>query len=100
MHTTIKEQSPLEAKQIRDPNSVLQLSDLNFPPASQGMANDDCCAKQLIDDNDEFNIAGLDNFNRTINLASCGLLYVIVILHYPSEPKPMRCTDLLFGTKP
>ncbi|KAG4909087.1 hypothetical protein JHK87_055203 [Glycine soja] len=38
------------------------------------MANDDCCAKQLIDDNDEFNIAGLDNFNRTINLASCGLL--------------------------
>ncbi|KAG4917663.1 hypothetical protein JHK82_055130 [Glycine max] len=53
------------------------------------MANDDCCAKQLIDDNDEFNIAGLDNFNRTINLASCGL-FVASNRIFSSRPTSLK----------
>ena len=53
--------------------------------ASRAMANDDCCATQLIDGDGEFNVAGLDNFIRTVNLASCGLSYAVVAIMGPQS---------------
>ena len=49
------------------------------------MANDDCCATQLIDGDGEFNIVGLDNFIRTLNLTSCGLSYTVVAIMEPQS---------------
>ena len=45
----------------------------------------DCCATQLIDGDGEFNIVGLDNFIRTLNLTSYGLSYTVVAIMEPQS---------------
>ncbi|KAL5157890.1 Protein ROOT HAIR DEFECTIVE 3 2 [Glycine soja] len=62
------------------------------------MANDDCCATQLIDGDGEFNVAGLDNFIRTVNLASCGLSYAVVAIMGPQSSGKSTLMNHLFHT--
>lgn len=46
---------------------------------------EDCCATQLIDGNGIFNVAGLENFIKTIKLADCGLSYAVVAIMGPQS---------------
>ncbi|KAG4990276.1 hypothetical protein JHK87_023733 [Glycine soja] len=62
------------------------------------MANDDCCATQLIDGHAEFNVAGLDSFIRTVNLASCGLSYAVVAIMGPQSSGKSTLMNHLFHT--
>ncbi|KAG4387719.1 hypothetical protein GLYMA_09G021400v4 [Glycine max] len=62
------------------------------------MANDDCCATQLIDGHAEFNVAGLDSFIRTVNLASCGLSYAVVAIMGPQSTGKSTLMNHLFHT--
>ncbi|KAH1041127.1 hypothetical protein GYH30_023784 [Glycine max] len=62
------------------------------------MANDDCCATQLIDGHGEFNVAGLDSFIRTVNLASCGLSYAVVAIMGPQSSGKSTLMNHLFHT--
>lgn len=61
----------------------------------QGMANDGSCATQLIDGDGEFNVAGLDNFIKNVNLASCGLSYAVVAIMGPQSSGAFRSFPLL-----
>ncbi|XP_027339093.1 protein ROOT HAIR DEFECTIVE 3 homolog 2 isoform X2 [Abrus precatorius] len=62
------------------------------------MANDDCCATQLIDGNGDFNVAGLDNFIKTVNLASRGLSYAVVAIMGPQSSGKSTLMNHLFHT--
>ncbi|KAK7412799.1 hypothetical protein VNO78_04434 [Psophocarpus tetragonolobus] len=62
------------------------------------MANNDCCATQLIDGDGEFNVAGLDNFIRTVHLASCGLSYAVVSIMGPQSSGKSTLMNHLFHT--
>ncbi|KAG5005800.1 hypothetical protein JHK85_024342 [Glycine max] len=90
--------TPSKPKRIGDSNSVLQLSDLHFHFSFFAMANDDCCATQLIDGHGEFNVAGLDSFIRTVNLASCGLSYAVVAIMGPQSSGKSTLMNHLFHT--
>lgn len=61
----------------------------------RGMANDGSCSTQLIDGDGEFNVAGLDNFIKTVNLASCGLSYAVVAIMGPQSSGASRSFPLL-----
>ncbi|TKY72348.1 ROOT HAIR DEFECTIVE 3-like 2 [Spatholobus suberectus] len=62
------------------------------------MAGDDCYPTQLIDVDGEFNVAGLDNFVRTVNLASCGLSYAVVAIMGPQSSGKSTLMNHLFHT--
>lgn len=46
---------------------------------------DDCCSTQLIDGDGVFNVAGIDNFMKTVKLAECGLSYAVVAIMGPQS---------------
>ncbi|KOM53192.1 hypothetical protein LR48_Vigan09g185100 [Vigna angularis] len=62
------------------------------------MANDGSCSTQLIDGDGEFNVAGLDNFIKTVNLASCGLSYAVVAIMGPQSSGKSTLMNHLFHT--
>ncbi|KAL2341507.1 hypothetical protein Fmac_009447 [Flemingia macrophylla] len=62
------------------------------------MANDDCCATQLIYGDGEFNVDGLSNFIKTVNLASCGLSYAVVSIMGPQSSGKSTLMNHLFHT--
>ncbi|QCD77264.1 hypothetical protein DEO72_LG1g886 [Vigna unguiculata] len=62
------------------------------------MANDGSCATQLIDGDGEFNVAGLDNFIKNVNLASCGLSYAVVAIMGPQSSGKSTLMNHLFHT--
>ncbi|WVY93458.1 hypothetical protein V8G54_032546, partial [Vigna mungo] len=64
----------------------------------RGMANDGSCSTQLIDGDGEFNVAGLDNFIKTVNLASCGLSYAVVAIMGPQSSGKSTLMNHLFHT--
>ncbi|RDY08984.1 Protein ROOT HAIR DEFECTIVE 3-like 2, partial [Mucuna pruriens] len=99
-HTAIKE-STLKAKRSESEIQPLLFNSsisLHFTSPSRGMANADCCATQLIDGDGEFNAAGLDNFIRTVNLASCGLSYAVVSIMGPQSSGKSTLMNHLFHT--
>ncbi|KAK7303534.1 hypothetical protein RJT34_14441 [Clitoria ternatea] len=92
-HTTIKESK----SQIQTCTSTLS-SHTSIHVPHPRMANDDCCATQLIDGDGQFNVAGLDNFIRTANLASCGLSYAVVAIMGPQSSGKSTLMNHLFHT--
>ncbi|KAK7332534.1 hypothetical protein VNO80_29287 [Phaseolus coccineus] len=62
------------------------------------MANDGSCSTQLIDGDGEFNVAGLDNFIKTVKLASCGLSYAVVAIMGPQSSGKSTLMNHLFHT--
>ncbi|KAK7246108.1 hypothetical protein RIF29_40967 [Crotalaria pallida] len=63
-------------------------------------ANDDvsCCATQLIDGDGSFNVSGLDNFIKSVNLSSCGLSYAVVAIMGPQSSGKSTLMNHLFHT--
>ncbi|XP_042490414.1 protein ROOT HAIR DEFECTIVE 3 homolog 2-like [Macadamia integrifolia] len=59
---------------------------------------DECCSTQLIDRNGEFNVAGLENFVKTIKLAECGLSYAVVAIMGPQSSGKSTLLNHLFHT--
>lgn len=49
------------------------------------MAEDDCCATQLIDGEGNFNAAGLDSFMKNAKVAECGLSYAVIAIMGPQS---------------
>ncbi|KAK7331246.1 hypothetical protein VNO77_25466 [Canavalia gladiata] len=93
-HTTIKK-STLKTKRSK---SEIQLYTEFLISLQFTMANDDCCATQLIDGDGDFNVAGLDNFIKTVNLASCGLSYAVVAIMGPQSSGKSTLMNHLFRT--
>lgn len=71
----------LAQKQIK---SNFKIQSSQFTTITMG-ASDECCATQLIDGDGVFNVAGLDNFIKTANVANCGLSYAVVAIMGPQS---------------
>ncbi|KAJ6803042.1 protein ROOT HAIR DEFECTIVE 3-like [Iris pallida] len=59
---------------------------------------DECCSIQLIDGDGVFNVAGLDNFTKTIKLGECGLSYAVVSIMGPQSSGKSTLLNHLFRT--
>ncbi|KAM7500350.1 hypothetical protein LguiA_024764 [Lonicera macranthoides] len=59
---------------------------------------EDPCSTQLIDANGEFNVAGLENFIKTVKLADCGLSYAVVAIMGPQSSGKSTLLNHLFYT--
>ncbi|XP_058106113.1 protein ROOT HAIR DEFECTIVE 3 homolog 2-like isoform X2 [Magnolia sinica] len=59
---------------------------------------EDCCATQLVDADGVFNVAGLENFIKTVKLAECGLSYAVVAIMGPQSSGKSTLLNHLFGT--
>lgn len=82
-HSTIKESTvSAKANQIKFQDPILTIH--WFSTLTMG-ASDECCATQLIDGDGVFNVAGLDNFIKTANVAGCGLSYAVVAIMGPQS---------------
>lgn len=61
-----------------------------FPASSE-----DACSTQLIDGDGGFNVSGLENFIKGVNLRECGLSYAVVSIMGPQSsgmhPFLMEC---------
>ncbi|XAR56145.1 hypothetical protein NMG60_11036501 [Bertholletia excelsa] len=62
------------------------------------MGGEDCCSTQLIDCNGVFNVAGLENFIKTIKLAELGLSYAVVAILGPQSSGKSTLLNHLFHT--
>jgi protein SEY1 len=49
------------------------------------MNSEGCVSTQLIDENGEFNVEGLERFIKEIKLADCGLSYAVVSIMGPQS---------------
>ncbi|XP_010262124.1 PREDICTED: protein ROOT HAIR DEFECTIVE 3-like [Nelumbo nucifera] len=58
----------------------------------------ECCSTQLIDGDGTFNISGLDNFTKEVNLRECGLSYAVVSIMGPQSSGKSTLLNNLFGT--
>ncbi|ONK76557.1 uncharacterized protein A4U43_C03F29510 [Asparagus officinalis] len=59
---------------------------------------DACCSTQLIDGDGVFNVSGLDNFMKTVQLAECGLSYAVVAIMGPQSSGKSTLLNHLFRT--
>ncbi|XP_043690062.1 protein ROOT HAIR DEFECTIVE 3 homolog 2-like [Telopea speciosissima] len=59
---------------------------------------DECCSTQLIDSNGVFNVAGLENFVKTVKLSECGLSYSVVAIMGPQSSGKSTLLNHLFHT--
>ncbi|XP_022142481.1 protein ROOT HAIR DEFECTIVE 3 homolog 2 [Momordica charantia] len=62
------------------------------------MSRDECFTTQLINENGEFNVAGLEGFTRKIKLAECGLSYAVVAVMGPQSSGKSTLLNHLFHT--
>ncbi|CAN6689310.1 unnamed protein product [Malus baccata var. baccata] len=60
---------------------------------------EDCCARQLIYGDGEFNADGLDRFVKEVKLAECGLSYAVVAIMGPQSSGKSTLLNHLFRTK-
>lgn len=59
---------------------------------------DACCSTQLIDGDGTFNVAGLENFMKEVNLRECGLSYAVVSIMGPQSSGKSTLLNHLFKT--
>ncbi|XP_043705636.1 protein ROOT HAIR DEFECTIVE 3-like [Telopea speciosissima] len=59
---------------------------------------DGCCATHLIDGDGTFNVTGLDNFTKEVNLGACGLSYAVVSIMGPQSSGKSTLLNQLFRT--
>ncbi|KAL5711077.1 hypothetical protein ACHQM5_021572 [Ranunculus cassubicifolius] len=60
--------------------------------------DDDTSLIQLIDGNGNFNVKGLDEFSKMVNLGGCGLDYAVVSIIGPQSSGKSTLVNHLFGT--
>ncbi|KAK4784654.1 hypothetical protein SAY86_019022 [Trapa natans] len=58
----------------------------------------ECCSTQLIDGDGGFNVNGLENFIKEVQLKECGLSYAVVSIMGPQSSGKSTLLNNLFGT--
>ncbi|KAK4789742.1 hypothetical protein SAY86_017046 [Trapa natans] len=58
----------------------------------------ECCSTQLIDGDGGFNVTGLENFIKEVQLKECGLSYAVVSIMGPQSSGKSTLLNNLFGT--
>ncbi|KAJ4717874.1 Protein ROOT HAIR DEFECTIVE 3-like [Melia azedarach] len=61
-------------------------------------SSEDACSTQLIDGDGGFNVSGLENFIKGVNLRECGLSYAVVSIMGPQSSGKSTLLNHLFGT--
>ncbi|XP_042480872.1 protein ROOT HAIR DEFECTIVE 3-like [Macadamia integrifolia] len=59
---------------------------------------DGCCSTHLIEGDGTFNVTGLDNFTKEVNLGACGLSYAVVSIMGPQSSGKSTLLNHLFRT--
>ncbi|GMH16016.1 hypothetical protein Nepgr_017857 [Nepenthes gracilis] len=57
-----------------------------------------CCSTQLIDQDGNFNVLGIEEFMKKVKLAECGLSYAVVSIMGPQSSGKSTLLNHLFGT--
>ncbi|KAJ4957814.1 hypothetical protein NE237_024925 [Protea cynaroides] len=60
--------------------------------------DDGCCSTHLMDGDGTFNVTGLENFTKEVNLGACGLSYAVVSIMGPQSSGKSTLLNQLFRT--
>ncbi|XP_057459098.1 protein ROOT HAIR DEFECTIVE 3-like [Lotus japonicus] len=60
--------------------------------------SESCCSTQLIDGDGVFNVTGIENFMKEVNLRECGLSYAVVSIMGPQSSGKSTLVNHLFNT--